>query len=192
MASVSRMPILAQVIESCLSSSHFGDQQWKLHVLQVAERVLSSSCDTGQGIDLLRARVALRVAVLKWLASSGRLQIAAVGAFPVYNRLSNARAADMAIWRAGVAISVGDFEAALSELDQFDHSMYGVPSTFEKIQGVRFVTAIIQCSISELEDVPDMYKERACSDLVQSRPQYWVTGLSLWKDFLAKNLRSDL
>ncbi|KAI1086020.1 hypothetical protein F5B19DRAFT_205782 [Rostrohypoxylon terebratum] len=123
---------LVEVVEACLSVSHFGDKSWKMNALSIATQAITICKDNVPERPLLQARVCIRKYFLSVLYPEDRNVQDDNVTIPAIDRRSNAFAALLAIFRARKSIQLNQLPSALKQLDGFD--CQEVTSTFETIR----------------------------------------------------------
>ncbi|KAI1442409.1 hypothetical protein F5Y02DRAFT_429962 [Annulohypoxylon stygium] len=122
-----------EIVEACLSVSHFNDRAWKIHALSIASMALATVKDATQK-PFLEAMVDTRRYFLSVLFPDLDTKQGDEIKFPISNPRSNAFSANLAIALARKSIQVNQLGSARRYLEDFNPFAYGSPSTLENEQ----------------------------------------------------------
>ncbi|KAI6080086.1 hypothetical protein F4821DRAFT_252400, partial [Hypoxylon rubiginosum] len=160
---------LTELIEACLSLSHFRDQFWKMQILSIATQAIKTSKNDATEIALLKARVDTRKYFLSVVYPDVEMDRVPVDeiVFPVVDRRSNAFTAELAIAQARKFVQLDQLTPALEHLDRFTALDGGRPSTLERLWLSE--TALTRARILRFGG-----HFRQAHDILLNLPQQWL------------------
>ncbi|KAI2776417.1 hypothetical protein F4815DRAFT_484673 [Daldinia loculata] len=123
---------LVQLVETCLSTSYFGNKSWKYTAMEIAARAVKGAEGLPYGA-VLAARVQVRRATLADLYEEASQSYETI-TFPISDHRSNAFSADLAILKARGCIRLNALASALRYLASFKSSWGGVVSSLGLVQ----------------------------------------------------------
>lgn len=141
-----KVPLLAVIVEACLSSTAFGDRRSKELALSVTDKLLDESNHADRyDHEVLRAKVALKRAGVIRSYTHTPFQGGADSIPNLADPGSNGHLAEIVIFKAEGEIDLNRFDEALQELSIPSSTVSGHPSTLEKI-GIDWI-ALVRGSI---------------------------------------------